>query len=56
MSTDRARAVYDYLVEQGIAANRLSYEGFGDTKPVASNDTEAGRAQNRRTEIRIVES
>ena len=53
LSTNRAKSVYSYLVEKGIEASRLSYKGFGDSMPVAENDTEEGRAQNRRTEIKI---
>lgn len=53
LSRNRARAVYDYLVEQGVEAARLQYEGLGDSQPVAGNDTEEGRARNRRTELRI---
>ena len=55
LSKNRARAVYDYLVEAGVDAGRLSYKGYGDTQPVATNDTEASRALNRRTEIKVVE-
>ena len=51
LSENRAKAIYDYLVEKGIDASRLSYEGFGETRPVASNDTVEGRAQNRRIEM-----
>ncbi len=54
LSQQRAQAVYQYLVEHGIAAERLTYKGFGAARPVASNDTEEGRRQNRRTEIMIV--
>jgi outer membrane protein OmpA-like peptidoglycan-associated protein len=53
LSIRRADAVRDYLVAGGIAASRVSAEGFGKTNPVASNDTEDGRAQNRRVELRI---
>ena len=53
LSTNRAKAVYDYLSGKGIDAKRLSYKGFGKSKPVASNDSEAGRSQNRRTEFVI---
>jgi len=49
LSEDRAHSVYDYLVEQGIAARRLTYKGFGKSMPVADNQTEEGRAKNRRT-------
>jgi outer membrane protein OmpA-like peptidoglycan-associated protein len=48
LSTDRAAAVKGYFISKGIASDRLSSAGFGDTKPVASNKTAAGRAKNRR--------
>lgn len=51
LSEKRAKAIVDYLVEKGIAANRLSYEGHGFSQPVADNETAAGRQQNRRIEI-----
>lgn len=54
LSEQRAKAVFDFLVEKGIPANRLSYKGYGDTRPVADNNTEEGRAQNRRTTFTIV--
>ncbi len=53
LSQNRAKAVMNYLVEQGIAADRLSASGYGDTQPVATNETEEGRQLNRRTELRI---
>jgi|694.fasta_scaffold02652_15 outer membrane protein OmpA-like peptidoglycan-associated protein len=53
LSSDRAFTVFSYLQDHGIAGNRLAFEGFGPTKPIASNDTEAGRARNRRTEFVI---
>ncbi|MFZ4520600.1 MAG: OmpA family protein [Bacteroidales bacterium] len=49
LSENRARSVYNYLIEQGISDARLTYKGFGKSMPVASNDTEGGRAKNRRT-------
>jgi len=49
LSEARAKSVYNYLIERQIPAGRLSYKGFGETEPVATNDTEAGRAKNRRT-------
>lgn len=54
LSQNRAKTVYDQLVQASIAASRLSYKGFGATRPVAGNNTEAGRAQNRRTEFVVV--
>jgi outer membrane protein OmpA-like peptidoglycan-associated protein len=53
LSQRRAAAVKDYLVKGGIGADRIKVEGFGESKPVASNDTADGRAQNRRVELRI---
>jgi outer membrane protein OmpA-like peptidoglycan-associated protein len=53
LSKRRAEAVANYLNAQGVAGNRLITEGRGETQPVASNDTKAGRAQNRRVEIVI---
>jgi len=55
LSLRRARAVRDYLVRKGIDASRLSVSGKGEREPVASNDTEDGRAQNRRVELKVVE-
>jgi len=54
LSKDRAAAVKDYLVEKGIAADRIETDGRGQSDPRASNDTEAGRAQNRRIEFEIL--
>ncbi|HFA51261.1 MAG TPA: flagellar motor protein MotB [Bacteroidetes bacterium] len=51
LSSDRAKAVYDYLIKNNIAAERLKYKGFGETMPIASNGTDEGRQQNRRTEF-----
>jgi chemotaxis protein MotB len=53
LSTRRAAEVATYLVQQGVPAPNISVKGFGDTKPVASNDTPQGRAQNRRIEITV---
>ncbi len=55
LSRQRAKSVYDYLLKQGIAKERLQFEGYGETSPIASNETKAGRAQNRRTEFIIIE-
>jgi outer membrane protein OmpA-like peptidoglycan-associated protein len=54
LSTNRAKNVYDYLVQHGIKAERLKYAGYGFTKPIATNNTEEGRALNRRTEFKII--
>lgn len=54
LSEQRARSVYDYLKGKGIAADRLTFKGYGETQPVADNDTEAGRAANRRTEMKVL--
>jgi len=51
LSQRRADAVRDYMVAHGIAADRITTEAFGETRPVASNDTAARRAENRRVEI-----
>ena len=53
LSFQRAKAVYDYLVANKIEADRLTYKGYGATKPLATNDTAAGRQQNRRTSFQI---
>lgn len=55
LSDDRAKAVRVYLINKGIAEGRLTAQGFGLTKPRASNDTEEGRQKNRRVEFHITE-
>lgn len=54
LSERRARAVADYLTSRGVSYSRIRSQGFGETQPIASNDTEAGRSANRRVEIKIV--
>lgn len=54
LSENRAKNVYDHLIENGVDAAHLVYKGYADSKPVTVNATEAGRAQNRRTEFTIV--
>lgn len=55
LSEQRAKAVYDYLVKHGVAADRLTYKGYGQTQPVADNSTPEGRRENRRTEFTIID-
>lgn len=54
LSSQRAQSVVGFLVQRGIAAQRLQPKGYGDEQPIATNETEEGRAQNRRTQIRII--
>lgn len=54
LSTRRAQSVYLYLISKGISADRLQYKGYGFSRPIASNDTEEGRAMNRRTEFVVI--
>lgn len=53
LSENRAGSVRDYLVQQGVSTNAVSAKGFGNTLPVVSNDTSAGRQQNRRVELLV---
>jgi OOP family OmpA-OmpF porin len=55
LSEQRAKAVYDYLVKEGLAPERMTTVGYGETRPAVSNITADGRALNRRVEIRIAE-
>ncbi len=54
LSEERARTCYDYLREKGVSAQKMSYRGYGQTKPIYSNETEVGRALNRRVEFRMI--
>ena len=54
LSRNRAKAVYEYLVQHQINTSRISYEGFGFSRPIDVNTTESGRANNRRTEFIVV--
>jgi outer membrane protein OmpA-like peptidoglycan-associated protein len=56
LSNDRAKSVYEYLIVNGVDVERLSYHGYGDTTPVAKNDTKEGKSKNRRTEFKIIKS
>ncbi|OJY69592.1 MAG: hypothetical protein BGP16_07450 [Sphingobium sp. 66-54] len=54
LSERRARSVSDYLVSHGVASVRMATTGYGETRPIASNETPDGKAQNRRVEIKVV--
>ncbi|HNR16863.1 MAG TPA: OmpA family protein [Chitinophagaceae bacterium] len=54
LSNNRAKAVVNYLVSKNIPAQRLLAKGYGETKPIADNKTEEGKAQNRRTEMKVI--
>jgi outer membrane protein OmpA-like peptidoglycan-associated protein len=54
LSNNRAKAVVSYLISKGITAQRLAAKGYGETKPVADNKTEEGKAKNRRTELKVI--
>lgn len=54
LSQNRAKAVYDYLINNNIDPSRLSFKGYGSSKPISDNDTDKGRALNRRTEFKII--
>lgn len=54
LSQDRANAVRNYLIKKGVKPENIQAKGYGDTQPVAANDTDAGKQKNRRTEVRII--
>jgi len=54
LSKDRAKAVVDYLIVQGIEEDRLAYAGYGESQPISDNNTEEGRQENRRTEFKVL--
>jgi outer membrane protein OmpA-like peptidoglycan-associated protein len=54
LSEARAKSVLNYLVSRGIDPSRLTSKGFGETQPVADNDTAEGQRKNIRTEFRII--
>lgn len=54
LSEERANAVKNYLVTKGVSSNNLTAKGYGEDMPVASNNTRAGRAENRRVEVKLV--
>ncbi|MDQ3140503.1 MAG: OmpA family protein [Pseudomonadota bacterium] len=54
LSQNRAQSVANYLATRGVNSSRIATQGYGSSQPIADNSTEAGRAQNRRVEIRVV--
>jgi len=54
LSSNRAKSVFDYLIKLGVPSQQLVYKGYGKSQPIESNNTEQGRATNRRTEIKII--
>ena len=54
LSSDRAEKVANYFITEGIAADRISWKGYGKTQPIADNDTLAGRKKNQRVELKII--
>ena len=54
LSQDRAKACYDYLIFRGIKAERIRFAGFGEARPIATNDTAEGRELNRRVEFELI--
>ena len=55
LSNERASSVVKWLIDNGISSSRLTFKGFGETKPIAKNDSEENKAKNRRTELTIIE-
>ena len=53
LSENRAKSVVDWLVNKGISSSRLSYKGFGETRPIVENSSKENKAKNRRTELTI---
>jgi outer membrane protein OmpA-like peptidoglycan-associated protein len=53
LSLSRAKKIQAYIIKKGLAVNRTSILGMADTQPIASNDTNKGRAQNRRVDLTI---
>jgi outer membrane protein OmpA-like peptidoglycan-associated protein len=53
LSEKRAKSVYSYIIESGLNSKRLSWKGYGQSRPITTNDSEEGRQQNRRIEFTI---
>jgi OOP family OmpA-OmpF porin len=56
LSQRRAEAVREYLIRQGVSPDQLTARGYGETQPKASNDTDEGRAENRRVDMKVLEN
>ena len=56
LSQDRSQSVVNYLISKGISGDRLKAKGFGESKPIDTNDTDAGRANNRRVEFTVLKA
>ncbi|MCV5900774.1 OmpA family protein, partial [Escherichia coli] len=56
LSDKRSKSVKDYLVSKGVAAGRMTTRGYGESMPVADNNTDEGRELNRRVELKVTES
>ena len=56
LSQHRAKSTFDYLASKGVSKNRMSHNGFGDRRPIASNETKSGRLKNRRVELKLYQS
>ncbi|GAB3383880.1 OmpA family protein [Spongiibacter taiwanensis] len=54
LSQNRAQSVKNFLVDKGVSSGRLTAKGYGETQPIASNETRAGRAENRRVELKVI--
>lgn len=54
LSIERAKFVRDYLIHLGVGESRIILQGYGETRPIATNDTKAGQAQNRRVEVSLI--
>ncbi|MRS65806.1 OmpA family protein [Larkinella terrae] len=55
LSENRARVIMSYLITNGIAENRLRFKGYGQTQPVAANDSEENKRKNRRVEVKLLD-
>ena len=55
LSEERAKAVVDYLVRKGVSPKRMEFKGYGSSQPIDDNETDEGRAQNRRVAFKILD-